>query len=54
LATADGSYVKAGLEKEKAALFVIIGALSNGEKVVLAVESGHRGSSESWKSFSET
>lgn len=45
---ADGIYVKAGLEKEKAALLVIIGALSNGEKVVLAVESGHRESSESW------
>lgn len=45
---ADGIYVKAGLEKEKAALLVLIGALSNGEKVVLAVESGHRESSESW------
>lgn len=45
---ADGIYVKAGLEKEKAALLVIIGADSNGEKVVLAVESGHRESSESW------
>ena len=38
----------AGLEKEKAALLVVIGADSNGEKVVLAVESGHRESSESW------
>lgn len=45
---ADGIYVKAGLEKEKAALLVVIGANSNGEKVVLAVESGHRESSESW------
>ncbi len=45
---ADGIYVKAGLEKEKAALLVVIGATSNGEKVVLAVESGHRESSESW------
>lgn len=31
---ADGIYVKAGLEKEKAALLVFIGALSNGEKVI--------------------
>lgn len=45
---ADGIYVKAGLEKEKAALLVLIGALSNGEKIVIAVESGHRESSESW------
>lgn len=45
---ADGIYVKAGLEKEKAALLVLIGATSNGEKVILAVESGHRESSESW------
>jgi transposase-like protein len=45
---ADGIYVKAGLEKDKAALLVIIGALSNGEKVVLACESGYRESKESW------
>ncbi|MGH7625560.1 MAG: IS256 family transposase [Gemmatimonadaceae bacterium] len=45
---ADGIYVKAGLEREKAALLVLVGALSNGEKVILAVESGHRESSESW------
>lgn len=45
---ADGIYVKAGLEREKAALLVLIGALSNGEKVILSVESGHRESSESW------
>jgi transposase-like protein len=37
---ADGLYVKAGLEDEKAALLVIIGALRDGSKVVLAVESG--------------
>lgn len=37
---ADGTYVKAGLEKDKAALLVLIGAISNGEKVTLAVESG--------------
>lgn len=45
---ADGIYVKAGLEREKAALLVLIGALSDGSKVLLAVESGERESSESW------
>lgn len=44
----DGIYVKAGLEKEKAALLVVIGALSNGQKVVLAVTSGHRESTAGW------
>jgi putative transposase len=44
----DGVYVKAGLEKEKAALLVIIGGLSDGRKVVLAVEPGYRESTESW------
>jgi putative transposase len=45
---ADGLYVKAGLEATKAALLVVIGALSTGQKVVLAVESGQRESKESW------
>ena len=45
---ADGLYVKAGLEDTKAALLVLIGALADGRKVVLAVESGQRESSESW------
>ena len=45
---ADGIYVKAGLEKNKAALLVIIGALANGEKKILACESGYRESKESW------
>jgi len=44
----DGVYVKAGLEKEKAALLVAIGGLSNGRKVVLAVEPGYRESTETW------
>jgi putative transposase len=44
----DGIYVKAGLEKEKAALLVVIGALADGSKVILAVEAGHRESTESW------
>lgn len=45
---ADGIYVKAGLEKDKAALLIIIGALTTGKKVFLACESGYRESKESW------
>jgi transposase-like protein len=45
---ADGLYVKAGLEDSKAALLVIIGGLTDGRKVLLAVESGQRESKESW------
>jgi transposase-like protein len=45
---ADGIYVKAGLEKDKAAMLVLIAALRDGRKVVLAVESGYRESIESW------
>ena len=45
---ADGLYVKAGLEETKAALLVMIGVLTNGQKVILAVESGQRESKESW------
>ena len=45
---ADGLYVKAGLEDTKAALLVMIGVLTNGQKVVLSVESGQRESKESW------
>lgn len=47
----DGIYVKAGLEKEKAALLVAVGALRDGRKMVLAVEAGHRESIESWSSI---
>jgi transposase-like protein len=47
-AWADGLYVKAGLEESKAALLVIIGALQDGRKVVLAIEAGQRESKESW------
>lgn len=46
---ADGLYVKAGLEDTKAALLVMIGALTDGRKVILAVESGQRESKESWR-----
>lgn len=45
---ADGIYVKAGLEKEKAALLVVVAALADGRKVILAVQCGHRESTESW------
>jgi transposase-like protein len=45
---ADGLYVKAGLERAKAALLVVIGALTDGRKVVLAVTSGERESTASW------
>jgi transposase-like protein len=45
---ADGRYVKAGVEDSKAALLVLVGALTDGRKVVLAVESGQRESKESW------
>jgi transposase-like protein len=44
----DGVYIKAGLEKQKAALLVVIGSLLDGRKVVLAVEPGYRESTESW------
>lgn len=44
----DGIYVKAGLEKQKAALLVIMGGLLDGRKVILAVEPGYRESTERW------
>jgi len=47
-AWADGIYVKAGLERDKAALLVVIGALRDGTKEVLAIASGYRESTESW------
>ena len=44
----DGVYVKAGFEKEKSAVLVVLGALSDGKKVVLAISSGYRESTEGW------
>jgi transposase-like protein len=44
----DGVYVKAGLEKEKAALLVIVGVDEKGHKHILAVKPGQRESKESW------
>ena len=48
-AWADGLYVKAGLEDTKAALLVIIAALKDGRKVVLAIQAGQRESKQSWE-----
>lgn len=45
---ADGVYVKAGLEKEKAAILVIVLGLSDGSKVFAYLGSGYRESKESW------
>jgi putative transposase len=47
----DGLYVNAGLEKDKAAVLVALGGLSDGQKVVLAVTPGQRESTESWSSM---
>ena len=44
----DGLYVKAGIADRKSALLTIVGALTTGEKIVLACESGERESKESW------
>jgi len=46
---ADGIYVKAGLEKAKAAILVVIGAFQDGTKRVLAAQPGYRESCDSWK-----
>ena len=42
----SGIYAKAGLEKDKAALLVIVLALKNGEKKLLSRENGYRESKE--------
>ncbi len=47
-AWADGIYVKAGLEKDKAALLVVIGALSDGRKEILALVPGYRECTQTW------
>ena len=44
----DGVYVKAGLEKEKAAVLVVMAALSDGRKVVVSAVPGYRESTENW------
>jgi transposase-like protein len=50
-AFADGLYVKAGLDDRTKALLVIVGALSNGQKVLLACEAGERESKEAWSAI---
>jgi len=45
---ADGVYLKAGLEREKTALLVIIGVRADGRKELLAMAEGYRESKESW------
>lgn len=47
----DGVYVKAGLEKDKAAVLVAVAGLSDGTKTVLTLEAGHRESEDSWSSL---
>jgi putative transposase len=47
-AFADGLYVKCGFDDRTKALLVIVGALANGDKVLLACEAGERESKESW------
>lgn len=47
----DGIHVKAGLEKDKAAILVAVAALRDGRKAVVAVESGQRESTESWSAI---
>ena len=44
----DGVYVKGGLEREKAALLVVMAALSDGRKVLVSAVPGYGESTESW------
>jgi putative transposase len=44
----DGLYVKAGLEKDKAALLVAVAGFVDGHKEVVALQAGYRESTESW------
>lgn len=45
---ADGIYLKAGLEREKTAVLVIIGVRADGKKELLAMDEGYRESTVSW------
>jgi putative transposase len=45
---ADGVYLKAGLEREKTALLVVVGVREDGIKEFLALEEGYRESTEAW------
>jgi putative transposase len=46
---ADGVYLKAGLESEKAAILVLVGVNDQGRKELISVMEGYRESDESWK-----
>jgi putative transposase len=48
----DAVYAKAGLEKEKAAL--LVAGLSDGRKVLVALEAGYRESEASWSGLLRT
>jgi transposase-like protein len=50
-AWADGLYVKCGFDDRTKALLVIVGALSNGGKVLLACEAGERESKAAWSTI---
>jgi putative transposase len=50
----DGIYVKAGLEKEKAALLVAVAGLADGRKILVALQAGHRESEASWSGLLRT
>jgi len=45
---ADGLYLKAGLEKEKTAVLVVLGVTADGRKELLAMDEGYRESTASW------
>lgn len=47
----DGLYVKAGLERDKACMLVALAGLSDGSKVFIGFQAGHRESTESWASL---
>jgi len=44
----DGVYLRAGSEEEKMALLCVVGLNEQGEKELLAMQSGYRESTESW------
>lgn len=46
---ADGVYLKAGLESEKAAILVLVGVNEHGRKELISVMEGYRESYESWR-----
>jgi len=46
---ADGVYLKAGLESEKAAILVLVGVNDHGIKELIGVMEGYRESYESWR-----